>query len=296
MHILITGGTGFIGSALIERLLQHGHRVTVLSRQGRDNSGDVRYIRSLDSLGDHDEIVGIVNLAGASLGTRRWTRNYKRQLLSSRLATTAALLQLIGRLSRKPAVLVSASAIGYYGHHGDEALAEDGEVVPGFAQDLCQQWEQLAMKAEQQGVRVCLARLGVVLDRDGGAMQQMARPFQFGVANWLGDGRQWLSWVHRQDVVAALMLLLERDDLSGPFNITAPEAVTARGFCEAMKRRRRTIVTAPLPAPVARLLLGEMADEILLNGQRVVPARLLQAGFEFEFPDLDSALAAISAA
>jgi hypothetical protein len=137
--------------------------------------------------------------------------------------------------------------------------------------------------------------LGVVLDRDGGAMVEMARPFRFGVANWLGSGRQWLSWVHRQDVVAAIGFLQDREDLSGPFNITAPEPVTSRGFCDAMKKYRRTLVTAPVPAPVMRLLVGEMADELLLNGQRVAPARLQAAGFEFQYPRLDGALADILA-
>jgi uncharacterized protein (TIGR01777 family) len=290
MHVLITGGTGFIGSVLTGRLVQEGHAVTILSRSVAQNSRDVTYIQALQAIDSQARIDAIVNLAGASLGDRRWSKVYKEEIVSSRLDTTRAVLDLVARLERKPEVLVSASAIGFYGHHGDEQLAEDGPVTPGFAQDLCARWEQLAQAATGHGVRVCLARLGVVLDQGGGPMEKMALPLRLGVASWMGDGKQWMSWVHRQDVVEALMLLLQRKDLSGPFNITAPGAVTSREFCNAMKRRRRTVITAPVPAVAMRLMLGEMAGEILLNGQRVVPARLQDAGFEFRYPDVDSAL------
>jgi uncharacterized protein (TIGR01777 family) len=290
MHILVTGGTGFIGSALIERLTAAGHEATILTRRKIPGSPGRSYLQHLDDLPADTLIDAVVNLAGASLAERRWSDRYKREIFASRLDTTRSVLQLIERLESKPDVLLSASAIGYYGHHGDEILGEDGEAVSGFAQDLCQQWETLALQAQGSGVRVCLARLGVVLDRSGGAMEQMARPFRFGVANWLGSGAQWLSWVHRRDAVSALCMLLEQHSLTGPFNITAPEPVTSRGFCEAMKRHRKTILTAPVPAAILRLMVGEMAEELLLNGQRVVPERLLSLGFEFEFPRLDTAL------
>lgn len=290
MHILVTGGTGFIGSALVARLGKTGHGTTILTRGKLRDGPGIRYIRSLEELGDDAAVDAVVNLAGASLGSRRWSAAYKEEIVSSRLDTTAALLQLIARLHRKPGVLINASAVGYYGHHGDEILDENAPVTPGFAQELCARWERLALQAEEHGVRVCLARFGVVIDRGGGAMEQMARPLQFGMANWMGDGRQWLSWVHRADVIDALLLLLERSDLSGPFNITAPAAVTGREFAQAMKRRRRFCVAAPVPAAAMRLMMGEMADEILLNGQRVTPARLQAAGFDFRFPDVDSAL------
>jgi uncharacterized protein (TIGR01777 family) len=290
MHILVTGGTGFIGSVLVDRLLARGHVVTVLTRATPPDRPGLTFIQSLDSLGNDTVLDAVVNLAGASLAGRRWSRAYKEEIVASRLDTTAALLGLIGRLESRPAVLVSASAVGYYGHHGDQELAEDGPVTPGFAQDLCARWERMAEGASQYGVRVCLARFGVVLDSGGGAMEQMAGSLRFGVASWLGNGRQWLSWVHRDDAVDALLMMLDRPDLSGPFNVTAPGAVTSRGFCEAMKRRRGRVVTMPVPAAALRLMLGEMADEILLRGQRVEPARLLAAGFEFRYPDVDSAL------
>ena len=295
MNYLITGGTGFIGTALIEALLRDGRTVTVLTRQARQGRGPLAFVSSLDSIPAETRFDAVVNLAGASLAGGRWNATYKQEIVSSRLATTEQLVKYLRRLEEPPEVLLSASAIGYYGHHGDELLTEDGAVTPGFSHDLCQRWEAAAMDASDIGTRVCLLRFGVVLDRDGGAMVEMARPFRFGVANWLGSGRQWLSWVHRQDVVAAIRFLQDREDLSGPFNITAPEPVTSRGFCDAMKKHRRTLVTAPVPATVMRLLVGEMADELLLNGQRVAPARLQAAGFEFQYPRLDGALADILA-
>lgn len=295
MNYLVTGGTGFIGTALIASLGSAGHTVTVLTRRPRQPQESVTFVTSLDAIPAQARFDGVVNLAGASLAGARWSASYKREIISSRLATTESVISLLGRLQQPSAVLLSASAIGYYGHHGDEPLGEDGPVVPGFSQDLCQRWEAAALRASELGTRVCLLRFGVVLDRDGGAMVQMARPFRFGIANWLGDGHQWLSWVHRKDAVAAIDFLLQRPDLTGPFNITAPEPVTSRGFCAAMKRHCRTLVTAPVPASVMRLLAGEMAQELLLQGQRVLPDRLQTAGFRFGMPTLDDALGAIFA-
>lgn len=293
MHYLVTGGTGFIGSALIPQLLADGHSVTVLSRRPASIEKALRYISSLDVIAADTRIDTVINMAGASLAGKRWTQEYKQEIIASRLATTQSLLKLMARLDTPPQLLLSASAIGYYGHHGDEPLTEDGAVVPGFSQELCQRWETAAMQASALGVRVCLLRLGVVLDSAGGAMEEMARPFKFGVANWIGSGNQWLSWVHRRDVVAAIRFLQEHAELSGPFNVTAPEPVTSRDFCAAMKRHKRTLITVPMPALVMKLLVGEMAEELLLQGQRVVPARLQAAGFRFALPALDDALADI---
>ena len=293
MQILLTGGTGFIGSALIDDLLASGHEVVVYTRQSIPDTADCRHIQQLEALGNSTRLDAVINLAGASLAGRRWTDSYKREIYSSRLDTTQDLLTLLERLEHRPQVMLSASAIGYYGHHGDEELGENATAQPGFSQDLCSQWEKVAQQAAALGIRVCLLRLGVVLDSDGGAMLEMTRPFNFGVANWLGSGHQWLSWVHRRDVIAAMRFLLENEDLSGPFNITAPNPVTSRDFCAAMKRYKRTFITAPVPGVVLRLMVGEMAQELLLNGQRVVPSALQAAGFEFSMPKLDQALSDI---
>jgi uncharacterized protein (TIGR01777 family) len=290
MHILMTGATGFIGQPLCEQLIADGHHLTILTRRPLANSASRTYVDQLEAINAEERIDAVINLAGASLAERRWTPAYKREILASRLDTTEAILQLLQRLESKPKVLLSASAIGYYGHHDNEKLDEAGSSTPGFSQDLCERWEQMALAACKLDVRVCLLRLGVVLDRDGGAFTQMARPFSFGVANWLGGGYQWLSWVHRRDVIRAIVFLLQHEELDGPFNITAPQAVSSRGFCDAMKRHKRTLVSAPVPAAILRLMVGEMAEELLLNGQRVIPAALQQAGFTFDFPDLDAAL------
>jgi uncharacterized protein (TIGR01777 family) len=250
-------------------------------------------VQSLTQLADTESLDAIVNLAGASLAAHRWSAAYKREIVASRMDITQQVLTLIKRLERSPEVLLSASAIGYYGHHADECLTEDSAPTPGFAQQLCSDWEALALQAQSMGVRVCVLRLGVVLDHGGGGLQEMAMSFRFGVASWLGAGAQWLSWVHRQDVIAAIEFLLSRDDLQGPFNITAPEPVTGRAFALALQAHHRTFVRAGVPAVLARLLVGEMADELLLNGQRVLPQRLEEAGYAFAFCDLPAALSAI---
>jgi uncharacterized protein (TIGR01777 family) len=296
MHYLITGGTGFIGTALIETLLRDGSSVTVLTRQSRQGRGPLNFVTSLDTVPADTRVDAVVNLAGASLAGARWSAAYKREIVSSRLATTEQLVGFLRRLEQPPEVLLSASAIGYYGHHGDEVLSEEGAVVPGFSSDLCRRWEAAAMEASDIGTRVCLLRFGVVLDSNGGAMAEMTKSFQLGVGSWIGSGRQWLSWVHRRDAIAAIQFLQQHPELAGPFNITAPEPVTSRGFCAAVQRHKRTVLSAPVPAPVIRLLVGEMADELLLNGQRVVPAGLQAAGFRFALPTIEAALAEIFSA
>lgn len=294
MHILLTGGTGFIGEALVPSLLAQGHELTILSRSRHTDTEGCRYIRNLDELADDERIHAAINLAGASLAGARWTASYKREIVESRLGTTGQLVECMQRLQVPPGVLLNASAIGYYGH-GDQPVTEADDAGEGFSADLCRRWEEAASHAETLGTRVCLCRFGVVLDAGGGAFEELFRPFRFGLANWIGSGRQWLSWVHRNDVVAALTFLLEHDELSGAFNVTAPEPVTARGMCDAIKKRRKTLLTAPVPAPVMRIMLGEMADELLINGQKVLPQRLTNSGFTFSYPHIDDALRAILA-
>lgn len=293
MPILLTGGTGFIGEALVPALRERGAELVMLTRQALRDRPGVRYIRDLGELGPETRLDAVINLAGASLAARRWTPAYKRALRASRIETTRELVGLLERLETPPPVLLSGSAVGYYGHQEDTLLDEDATPVAGFAQALCADWEAAAQRASALGVRICCLRLGVVLAAGGGAFSQMARSFRFGVGSWIGDGNQWLSWIHRDDAVAAMLFLLDHPVLSGPFNLTAPEPVTGRDFAEALSRHYRTFFNMPLPAPVARLLLGEMADELLINGQRVLSSRLLAAGFEFRYRDLDQALGEI---
>ncbi|MEH6589610.1 MAG: TIGR01777 family oxidoreductase [Halioglobus sp.] len=294
MHILITGGTGFIGSELVKLLLQQDHTVTVMSRQDRASDGACDYITNLDTIDDSATVDAVINLAGASLAERRWTSVYKTELVASRIDTTRDIVSLCTRLKRPPKVLLSASAIGYYGPFDDTRLDETVPAGNTFSAQLCEQWELEARTAEALGVRVCCLRLGVVLDRDGGAMNKMSQPFRFGLANWIGSGEQWLSWVHRQDVLAAIAWLLASDTASGAYNVTAPEPVTSKGFCKSMQQHHRTVLTLPMPATLMRALMGEMAEELLISGQRVVPNRLLSEGFSFRFPTIDKALSAIN--
>jgi uncharacterized protein (TIGR01777 family) len=293
VRVLITGGTGFIGTALTQSLLDRGCEIVILSRGQHVNRNACCVVRTLDEIADTETLDAVINLAGASLAARRWSASYKGEIVASRMDTTRQVSALLARLQRPPEVLLSASAIGYYGHHGDEYLVEESPVTPGFAQSLCSNWEDLASQAETLGIRVCLLRLGVVLDKGGGALVEMARSFQLGIASWLGSGDQWLSWVHRRDVVRAIEFLLEEKHLQGPFNITSPQPVRARNFATALQLHHRTLLRIGAPAIVMRALIGEMAEELLLNGQRVIPGRLQGAGFKFSYSKLRSALASI---
>jgi len=291
MHILITGGTGFIGQALIPALREDGHTLTVLTRQSLTTKHGVTYVQSLDAV--EIPVDAVINLAGASIAGKRWSSRYKAEIVDSRLSTTQALGTYFERCGSAPSVWLNASAIGYYGPRGDERVDEQGDAGEGFSAALCRDWEVAARDATSDATRLCILRLGVVLDRDDGAYPQIAAPFRMGVANWIGDGKQYLSWVHRGDVVAAMQHLLEHPELSGIFNVTAPTPVTSRELCAAMKKVHRTLITVPMPAPMMRLMVGEMADELLITGQRVVPERLVDSGFVFRHPTIDTALEAI---
>ena len=297
MHILVTGGTGFIGQALLPALQQQGHTVTVLTRQHLSDRaadrGSVTYVQQLDAV--PLPVHAVINLAGASLADRRWSDAYKAEMVASRVGTTDSLISWMSQQPTPPGVLLSGSAIGWYGASQEAVFDEQSPPGAGFAAALCQQWESAAQAATSLGTRVALLRLGVVFDRDGGALQEMLRSFKFGVGSWLGSGHQWLSWVHRWDVVRSILFLLEQSDASGAFNIVAPEAVTHRQFCEIASGRSPTLFNMGVPNFVARALVGEMADELLLSGQRVTPAALTAVGFTFAFPSLDGALVDIQA-
>jgi hypothetical protein len=250
-------------------------------------------VQTLEAVSTSPSPEVVVNLAGASLAGKRWTAAYKKTLVDSRVEGTRTLVEWMCSLPTAPRVLLNASAIGFYGPRGSEQLDEDAAPGSGFASELCRAWEARALEAAQAGVRVCLLRLGVVLDAEGGAFAQMAQPFRMGIASWPGGGRQYLSWIHRADAVAAFDFLLQQETMSGPVNVTAPEPVTQRDFCAAMRMHFRTLPGMPVPGAVMRLLLGEMADELLLTGQRVLPRRLQSAGFSWQHPAINTALEAI---
>jgi uncharacterized protein (TIGR01777 family) len=292
-HVLITGGTGFIGTALARRLLWLGARVSVLTRDrasARDHfSGRVAAVESMHEIDPAQAPEVIVNLAGKNLGEERWTGAVKRQLVASRVDGTRQVIDYVAGAATRPRLLISGSAVGYYGARGDESL--DETALPGeeYQSLLCQRWEQTASKAQQYGVRVCISRTGVVLGRDGGALAGLAPLFRLGLGAVAGSGAQWISWVHMHDLLNLFMRFMQDDTLSGAFNNTAPGPVTNREFSRAIGQALHRPVPLRSPGWTMRLLYGEMAH-LYLTGQRVIPARHLQAGFAYRYPDIDSAL------
>jgi len=293
MQVLITGGTGFVGHALCPRLATAGHEVVILTRQqnARLPEGARSAVTRLDGL-DAADFGGVINLAGAPIGDARWTESRKKLLLDSRVHTTARLVEWMGRAQRPPPVLISASAVGYYGEQGDRPIHEDTPPTPGFTHELCAAWEREAVKASALGVRVCVMRIGVVLDRGGGALAKMLPAFRMGVGGRLGDGRHYFPWIHRDDVAAIAQWLLENPQARGAYNAGAPNPVTNAEFTGALGKALGRPTVLPMPETALKLLFGEMS-ELLLVSDRMLPMRLLDEGFEFKYPKLDEALAAI---
>ncbi|HEY2396037.1 MAG TPA: TIGR01777 family oxidoreductase [Rudaea sp.] len=295
MHYLITGGSGFIGSALCRSLAADGHRVTVLTRNvARARPRVPDGVLLIDRLDFAQDVEAIVNLAGENLAGGRWSAARKREFLASRIGTTKRLLDWIDRQERSPQVLVSGSAVGWYGPCGDEELDEDTQCGADFSAHLCRDWEAEARKAEALGVRVCLLRTGIVLDRDGGALKQMLLPFRLGLGGPMGNGRQWMSWITRSDLVTLMRWLVDSAAASGAWNATAPAPVTNAEFAATLARALRRPGVMRTPGFALKVLFGEMSD-LLLTGQRVIPARATAAGFGFNHPRLATALDSIFA-
>ena len=297
-RILVTGATGFIGRQVCRRFIAAGDDVLVLARR-RERAFDlfgphVTIHTSLDDIAADECIDAIVNLAGEPIVSRPWTARRRRLLISSRVQLTDAVVALIGRLQHKPAVLITASAVGYYGVRGDEELCEADRGRTIFQSQLCQIWELAAQRAKSHGVRVCRLRLGVVLGRDGGALPQQILAARARLGAVLGPGRQWVSWIHIEDVLRLIGHCLDRADLDGPFNATAPTPVRQREFARGLAANFGRSLLVRLPAAPIRWLLGERA-QLLLDGQRVLPVRALATGFEFRHPQLDAALADLCA-
>ena len=308
MKVLVSGSTGLVGTALTKALARQGHTVCRLIRPttqiGPESAGgfDVSWNPETGALGG--AAVGadaVVHLSGASVAVKRWSLKRKEVLLSSRINTTRALVAALGRMSAKPAVLISASAVGYYGDRGDEILTEESSAGDDFPARLAKGWEQEAQKAETFGTRVALARFGVILAREGGALPMMMAPFRFGLGGRIGSGKQWVAWISLADVVGALLRLLSGTPIrgavqfapiSGPVNVVSPEPVTNAEFTEELARAMHRPALIPAPAFVLRLALGEMADALLMASQRAVPKKLVESGYQFQHPDLGSALAA----
>ena len=294
MIITLTGGTGFIGRRLLDHLRAAGHEVRILCRSPKtgippevelflwDAMEADPPLESLEGAG------AVVHLAGETVA-QRWSPEIKRRIRASRVEGTRRLVDALARLERKPAVLVSASATGYYGDRGDEELTEDAAPGSGFLADVCREWEAEARKAAELGIRVVTPRIGMVLGPDGGALAQMVPPFKMFLGGQLGSGRQWMSWIHIEDMVRALAFAVENAGLEGPVNAVAPNPVRNSQFTRMLARTLRRPALFTVPERGLRLLYGDMA-EILLASQRVLPRALEKAGFIFRFPELGPAL------
>ena len=295
-RVLVTGGTGLIGRRLVEALVIAGHDVTVLTRARAHAAGlpaPLRLVTSLDQIADDTRIDAIVNLAGEPISDGLWTRHKRGRILRSRLRVTRAIVALTGRLHSRPSVLISGSAIGWYGLRGAEALDETADGADCFSRRLCVRWEDAAKAATNLGVRVVRLRTGLVLAAEGGMLSRMLTPFEFGLGGPFGDGKHWMSWIHRDDLVRLIVHAIATPDLAEVVNGVAPEPVTNRSFATALGDALGRPAILPAPAAPLRLALGDFANELLLSGQRVVPAAAMNSGFRFTYPDLTGALDAI---
>ncbi len=297
MKILLAGSSGLVGTALGSALAKAGHTVCRLIRpqsaavEGAKEGFAVAWNPATGELGGAG--VGadaVVNLAGASIADGRWSTQRKELLRTSRIDTTRALVNALAKMNARPSVLVSASAIGIYGDRGNETLTEESNPGTNFLAGLAQEWEAEALKAEALGIRVVVARFGIILAREGGALAKMMLPFKFGAGGKLGSGRQWMSWVMLEDVVGALKLTIENSAARGAINFVAPQPLQNFEFTKILAKALRRPALFPAPAFALRLALGEMADALLLSSQRVAPQALEKSGYRFLHADLSTAL------
>ncbi len=294
MDVLVTGSSGLVGSALVSSLEKQGHRVRRLVRSGAGSSSRFAWEPECGTIDPAalEGVEGVVHLAGESVAGGRWNEARRALILESRVKGTRTLVDAIAKSPTKPKVLVSASAIGFYGDTGAREVDERSPAGSGFLADVCKAWEAEAARAEALGVRVVRARIGIVLAKEGGALAKMKLPFQLGVGGKLGDGSQWMSWVALEDVVGALELALRDEELSGPMNVVSPIPVTNEEFTKAMGRALHRPTVLPVPRFALKAAAGgQMAEEMFLGSSRVVPKRLFDARYAFRSPDLDATLA-----
>ena len=294
-NVLISGAAGFIGTHLTELLVESGYNVKILTRSARASKENVVSWNPERGELDFEALKGldaVVHLAGESIAGR-WTDQKKAKIENSRVQGTELLSKVLSNLDKKPEVLITASAIGFYGNRGDEILTEASTHGDGFLADVGVKWENATKVAKESGIRVCNLRIGLVLGTDGGALEKMLTPFKLGLGGKIGDGKQYWSWVTIDDLVGIIYYLLNNDNIEGPVNAVAPNSVTNGEFTSVLGRALNRPTIFPLPAFAARALLGKMADETMLSSTRVVPKKLLDLGYEFKYTDLEDALAGI---
>ena len=309
---LITGGSGFIGTALIKQLLLENNEVTVLTRnevktakhfatlldaerEEYQTKNKVKTIASLDEINTEQSFDVVINLAGQGIADKRWNDAIKQQLIDSRIKTTQALYEYIKEATVKPDVFISGSALGYYGiTETDDAIDEEGgsngATDDSFSSHLCQLWEAEAKNIEALGIRTCYLRTGIVLGKNGGALAKMLPPFKMALGGPIGNGKQWMSWIHLEDIVGIIRFAINNESISGPINGTAPEPVTNKNFTKTLGKTLRRPAIFPMPAFVVKLLFGQMGEELLLAGKQIVPKKMTQAGFQFKYSRLENAL------
>lgn len=305
VRVVVAGGSGFIGQRLTASLLANGYDVVVLSRKPNPSLPDgakiVRWPAEPSEqhppagwMGTVDGAKAVVNLAGASIGDGRWTAARKRLILTSRVQATAALVAAMRMADNPPELFVSSSAVGFYGNRGDAVVTERDRSGTDFLSEVCVAWENAALPAQDLGVRTVLLRTGIVLERHGGALQRLLLPFRLFAGGPLGSGRQWWPWIHLDDLVGIVRFVLEQPAASGPLNATAPNPVTNREFARILGKVLGRPSLLPVPAPLLRLALGgEMAEAMLLGGQRALPQVAQSIGYKFQYPELERALRAI---
>lgn len=290
MKILITGSSGLVGSALIESLAANGHSVIRLLRKnvGQDSPVWDPAHGTID-LADSKDIEAVVHLAGESIAQGRWNNTKKSRILNSRVDGTKLLASYFSQSDHKPKIIVSASAIGFYGNRGDEILDETSTPGKGFLADVCTQWEEATTSAVEAGIRVANIRFGMILSPAGGALKKMLLPFKMGLGGVFGTGKQYISWVAIDDVVEMIQFIIANESLQGPVNLVSPHAITNRQFTKLLGRVLHRPTIFPMPAFAARIAFGEMADELLLTSTRVVPNKLINSGYTFRYCQLEEA-------
>lgn len=292
MRILITGATGLVGTALQKSFVEKGYELLLASRSEPKSESYIQWSIE-DGFAEHEKLEGldaVVHLAGESVNGLRWTDEKKKAIRDSRVFGTRALVKALSQLKTRPKVLVAASAIGFYGERGDEELSESSTAGDTFLAEVAREWEGEARRAEDAGIRTVLLRTGIVLSKDGGALGTMLLPFKLGVGGVVGGGKQWMSWISLDDQIAAINFAIENESIRGAVNAVSPNPVTNEEFTKTLGEVLYRPTFLPLPEFVVSMALGEMGDALLLASTRVLPKRLEDAGFKFQYPELKSAL------
>ncbi len=291
MNLLITGGTGFVGSALCSRLLGEQHKIVVLSRNPEKIKPPIKAVANLDQLSNDDIFDVVINLAGEPIANKRWNDQQKKRIFGSRIETTEALIEYFKKSKHKPKLLINGSAIGYYGTaKTNDNIDEKSGCDDSFSSQLCQKWEAAALEAESLGIRTCLIRTGIVLGKNGGALSKMLPPFKMGLGGRIGYGKQWMSWIHLDDLVGIILYCINNDNHKGAVNGTSPNPVINEVFTKTLGTALKRPTIFPMPEIVIKLLMGQMGEELLLSGKRVLPRKALDAGYIFKYKTLEDAL------